>query len=330
MAQDSVQVAESQTEVTMNTIHCLMTGAAPMQNRQTSPRAAGVNAQEWLRRLEEVDRVSEGISFVSAASDCMPGPLEDVTNAVSKTFTVPVVTACLPDMRCQTPAKDLPTMPMIDLTSSPIVPVLDSEPSAPAEFSRTQRSFDPLKRGTNLESAVETPSSSPLRDRDANSRIPSMPRKKRRRELEPKTSRLSAVWKSVASTVSERACPRPTFPTDRYSWSVLGAGTPNDAQLAAPRHPYLDVSNRFLDPLDVLWMAGWLPQGRTTPYLGTRRQGFIFVDSGADDVTWLVARRGQAAHTGRGISTESVWIVDTAAYKLCGEWDLANEALYMF
>lgn len=92
-----------------------------------------------------------------------------------------------------------------------------------------------------------------------------------------------------------------------------------------PRHPHLDLTNKFQDPLDVLWMAGWLPVGRREPYAGQLRQGFIFVTNGETDVDWLKKQRGTAASAiGR---TATVTVVDRSALQLRGEWDLANEAL---
>lgn len=124
-----------------------------------------------------------------------------------------------------------------------------------------------------------------------------------------------ATFASRALATSNPALPNPH---NNFAWS-FGVSPTLGSSVPTPRQPFLDSENYFLNPLDVLWCAGWLPTDRSIAYDGPRRTGYIFVESGQADVERLQQKRGSLAQ-GKGPAM-TVWIVEKSALESLGDWD---------
>jgi hypothetical protein len=123
---------------------------------------------------------------------------------------------------------------------------------------------------------------------------------------------------SRASSFSNLSSPLLPNPYDDFAWS-FGISPTLGSSVPTPGQPFLDSENYFLNPLDVLWCAGWLPIDRSVAYEGPRRTGYIFVEGGQVDVEMLQEKRGSIVQ-GKG-SALTVWIVDRSALETSGDWE---------
>ncbi|KAK4056834.1 hypothetical protein OIO90_002084 [Microbotryomycetes sp. JL221] len=136
---------------------------------------------------------------------------------------------------------------------------------------------------------------------------------------------ISRLWRSLALS-QEQPISSPYLPIEEYFWSIVSRGGPS---IGSPRTrlAFLSDSNYLVNALDVLWSAGWIPKDRTVPYRGRLRQGYIFVQNGDEDMSWLKRNRGTLWQVQR---KQLVWIVDRAALETSGQWHIGEAMLSVF
>ncbi|KAK4047009.1 hypothetical protein OIV83_005695 [Microbotryomycetes sp. JL201] len=164
------------------------------------------------------------------------------------------------------------------------------------------------------------------------------PLERKRRRLTLPTPSISQSWQSfsqgmlapnesLAPLTASLSSETETLPLVLQGcfWSIL---KPDQAGIRQrTRHVHLRDDNHLVNALDVLWCAGWIPTDRQTAFPGKKRQGYIFVDKGDEDVIWLLNRRGKLAAEG---GKELVWIVDRSALDSVGQWAVGKEMLSVF
>lgn len=265
-------------------------GARQVKGREAVEQEAG--AQENRPSHDYMLRVEETLAHIATDIPCPPSPLRRSSHPLSPS-TLPVRES-LPPPSPSPPAR-----------SSPPHKMPRGSHISGAQLAQRPR----LSSSFSLPSALPTPA--PSSDADA---PPPTAKRRRKRTSLPIIASTSLITSSSESS----------FPSTTYSWSIVSPRT--TGPLPQPRHPFLGVDNHMRNPLNVLWLAGWVPVDHSAPFEGPRRQGFLFVDGGQVDVEWLRVMRGLPSVG----DTAPVWIVERSACETKGEWDMQEAVLSVF
>lgn len=304
--------------------------------------------RDWVLRLEKADKVGTRESLLRELPTLVEPPptpraLAHVTNlrveAKGKARESPPLVEEEP-FKSSLRIEETFVHFDIDLTSSPTtssgrlaspssprrptnLPAL-APSSPPTSFKSTHALSSPihkrlLKRPrASCPSILSSPRSiSPLLSTD---NPPSPNKRTRHRYTLSSFSSLSILTRltSMASSSPNSSSAAPPNPYDGYAWS-FGLSPALGDSVPTPRQPFLEAENYFVNPLDVLWGAGWLPTDRSVAYERPRRTGYIFVEGGQADVDVLKEKRGRMVQ-GKGPAM-TVWIVDKSACASLGDWD---------
>lgn len=280
---------------------------------------------EWLRKLEAADGVrslkpAHNITMLRSTSNPSE-PVSSAPQALRRSRSLMVERGS--DPSSESPSESLPH----GTGSSP--------PTTPVQSKNNAN--------TNTSPARSDAPSPPtgLRRRRSSASLESplaLVNSKRRRLSFPELSSRPMETLLVPPASSSQAALTVDYPTKRFFWSELTDIGDREHQCLVDtssafevgsrhRHPFLEHQNCLLNPLDVLWSAGWIPIDRSEPFVGERREGFIFVNDGEKSVSWLLQRRGAPAP---GPPRKNVWIVNVSALATRGMWQLGSETLAVF
>lgn len=302
----------------------------------------------WVGTLEKADKVGAEHSMLRELStDVQPPPLRALASVTNLRAEGKGKARASPPPVEEEPSRsslrfeDTVVHFDIDLTSSPTpssvrqplaslsspsrptqlpAPAVSSPPTSPSAVITLSSSTSQQLGKRSLASCPSIPPSPLPTALSTSADAPSSRKRIRRRYTLPSFSSPSTltVFASRASSSSNPPSPTPPNPYDDFAWS-LGVFPTLGSSVPTPEQPFLDSGNYVLNPLDVLWCAGWLPTDRSVAYEGLRRTGYIFVEGGQADVEILKEKRGSMVQDKGPAMT--VWIVEKSALETLGDWD---------